>query len=658
MIGSSPDVYFAMGVHLHQPVGNFENILERAYSNCYNPFLEVLRGHPAIKCTFHFSGNLLDFFEHSHPDYLDRVAEMVRLGQVEVMGGGYYEPIFQAIPRKDRLGQIRMLSDYIEKRFGSRPNGIWTPERVWSPDLVRDFVSCGIKYTILDDAHLTRAGVDRDNLSGYFMTGDKKESLAIFPTTKTLRYSIPFRMPRENIRYLRRASKKKKSPLFTYGDDAEKFGEWPWTHDWVYKKRWLDKFFHALEKNRRWLKTVNFSEYLESHEALGTVDLPACTYEEMMEWSGGRWLNFLSKYPESDQMHKRMWFISDRIAHSAKRIEDKEKLEEARKELYKGQTNCPYWHGVFGGIYLYHLRSAIYEHLIKAEEILDAAEYGTREEDFYRRGENAVISESENFFMCVDPSAGGIIRELDYKPGNMNIINTLARRKEGYHKKILERITNTRTEPLAIQDAIKTMDKEIRRGIFYDRYPRACLVDHFIDRELEKQDFEDCNYVDVGGFAGSAYEAAIKKDSVLLSREGMIDGRPVYLGKEARIASADSIEIAYYIKNKSQFSLDSLFGAEFNIAMIFADSDRYAREVREGLFSIKDTSGGLGQEFRFSQNPVKIWHFPVMAVSQSERSYDLNCQAYCIFPIWHITLKPNCDVRFIITWSTSVSLPR
>lgn len=658
MIGSLPNAYFAMGLHLHQPVGNFESILERAYSNCYNPFLKTLSAYPEIKCTFHFSGNLLDFFEERHPDYIDRVGEFVSRGQAEIMGGGYYEPIFQAIPRRDRLGQIEMLSAYVEKTFGVRPKGLWTPERVWSPEIVKDLVSCGIKYTILDDAHLVRSGIDKDSLSGYFMTGDSSSKIAVFPTTKSLRYSIPFRLPRENIKYFKRASKNKKAPLFTYGDDAEKFGEWPWTYEWVYKKGWLNNFFNELIKNSRWIRTVTFSEYLESHGPLATVDIPECTYEEMMEWSGGRWMNFLSKYPESEQMHKRMWWVSDRIAQSAERIEDKEKLEKARRELYKGQTNCPYWHGVFGGIYLYHLRKAIYEHLIKADRMADALEHG-RQDDwldvkspaFYRHGESAVIIQSRNFFVCIDPVSGGVIRELDYKPGAFNVVNTLARRKEAYHKKILERIANKITEPLAIQDAIKTMDQKVKRGIFYDKYLRSSLVDHFIDNDLRKEDFEDCGYVDIGGFAGAAYSSKIEKDSVVLSREGMVDGKPVCLRKEARIAGDDSIEISYFIKNNSRFKVNALFGTEFNVTMPLADSERYVYETGQALFSIKDSSGGTGLEFKFSKGPVKIWHFPVMAVSQSERSYDLNYQAYCVFPVWDIDLASGVEDSFKIIWT-------
>ncbi|MEE8317817.1 MAG: alpha-amylase/4-alpha-glucanotransferase domain-containing protein, partial [Candidatus Omnitrophota bacterium] len=307
-------VYFAMGLHFHQPVGNFQKILERAYQDCYSPFLEVLTGYPDIKITFHFSGNLLDYFEKTHPEFLDKVRDMVSCGQVEIMGGGYYEPIFQAIPKRDRIGQIEMLSRYIETRFGIRPRGMWIPERVWSPELIADFHDCGMEYSILDDIHLIKSGLDRDMLYGYFMARDKDKEIAIFPSSKILRYIIPFRSPLKTIDYLKRQKGKKEVPLFTYGDDGEKFGEWPWTHDWVYKKGWLDNFFKGLMKNRDRIETITFSEYLDSHPPLKAVQIPESSYEEMLEWSGGSWMNFLSRYPESNQMYNRMRYVSKRLA--------------------------------------------------------------------------------------------------------------------------------------------------------------------------------------------------------------------------------------------------------------------------------------------------------------------------------------------------------
>ena len=60
-----------------------------------------------------------------------------------------------------------------------------------------------------------------------------------------------------------------------------------------------------------------------------------------------------ARYPESDEMYARMLGISRRLAAAAARgVADPDYLEIARRELYRGQCNCPYWHGAFGGLYL------------------------------------------------------------------------------------------------------------------------------------------------------------------------------------------------------------------------------------------------------------------------------------------------------------------
>jgi len=367
-------IYFGMCLHFHQPIGNFDDIIERAYQNCYKSFLDVFERYPDIKMAFHFSGCLLDYFEANHPDYLDRVKAMVARGQVEIVGGGYYEPIFTSIPERDRLGQIKMMAGYVKKRFGQKVQGIWTPERVWIPELAEDFNKAGMKYSILDDEHFVKAGLNKDDLSGYFTTGEKNKEIAIFPSSKLLRYMIPFKMPHEIMGYFRQARDGRDHPLLTYGDDAEKFGEWPFTYDWVYKQNWLNKFFEELTRNKEWIITVRLSDYLKSNPAIKKIKIPEASYQEMMEWSHGSWMNFLKKYPETNQMVRKMHYVSAKISKAegiGHRTEDKERLKEAQRELYKGQCNCAYWHGVFGGLYLYHLRKAIYEHLINAEKITD-----------------------------------------------------------------------------------------------------------------------------------------------------------------------------------------------------------------------------------------------------------------------------------------------
>ena len=644
-------ISLAMGLHFHQPVGNFDDILERAYQNCYKPFLDCFSKYPDMKMTVHFSGNLLDYFEERHPEFLDKVKGLVEATRVEIMGGGYYEPIFQAIPKRDRIGQVDMLSRYCENRFGARPVGAWIPERVWSPDIAEDLLACGIKYSILDDIHLLRAGVKEDELHGYFMTqGNSK--LAIFPSNKVLRYSIPFKSHREIINYFKRMAKKK-DVLLTCGDDVEKFGEWPWTYNWVYKKGWLDNFFKELVKNKDWINTVLFSEYLDSRSPMEYLHIPEGAYEEMMEWSGGAWMNFLSKYPEADQMHKRMMYVSKRLSelrNKGQETRDKEKLEDAEKELYKAQTNCAYWHGVFGGIYLHNLRSAVYKHLIEADKIADEVsceEYSIKEYDFYNNSK-AIIAEDRNFFISIDPGRGGIIRELDYKPKSTNLVNTLGRHKELYHKKILERINNNVTSPQKIYEAIKKIDVEIKKGIFYDRYLRSCLIDHFIDKDLSKEDFENSNFVDLGDFADGAYISEIKGDRVVLHRDGAIGDKEVLIQKELTISGDKEIDIFYSIKNKSDSLIDVFFGTEFNITMPYANSERYSWRPRKRGFSVEDSKKELGLEFIFSADTKNIWHFPLKTVSQSERSYSLNYQSTSVFPMWDISFDSGKEASFSI----------
>ena len=188
-------------------------------------------------------------------------------------------------------------------------------------------------------------------------------------------------------------------------DDGEKFGVWPETYHTVYEEGWLERFFTLLEQNSDWLETTTFAEYLAKEPPRGRIYLPTASYMEMGEWTlptramkeyddalakvkdppdfaglrpfikGGIWRNFLAKYPESNHMHKRMMMTSRKVheALDALRAGRREKADAARMldHLYQSQCNDAYWHGVFGGLYLPHLRSAVYEHLIQAEFLAD-----------------------------------------------------------------------------------------------------------------------------------------------------------------------------------------------------------------------------------------------------------------------------------------------
>lgn len=96
----------------------------------YRPFTEALGRHPPVKVAMHFSGILYDWFEAHEPAYLETLRGLSASGQVELVGGGYYEPILAVLPQEDQNGQIAKMQQYINTRFGVFPKDVWLAERV------------------------------------------------------------------------------------------------------------------------------------------------------------------------------------------------------------------------------------------------------------------------------------------------------------------------------------------------------------------------------------------------------------------------------------------------------------------------------------------------------------------------------------------------
>lgn len=674
-------IYFAIALHFHQPVGNFDYVFERAYKLCYKPFLDGLLKYPHLKMMFHISGSLLDYLDENHPQAVKAIKQLISRGQVEIMGGGYYEPIFTATPETDIKGQIGMMSGYLKHKFDCVPKGMWLPERIWDPRLAKTIYKTGLRYLILDDEHLLRSGVKQDNIHGYFLTGKGEEEIAVFPSNKELRYMIPFKSPQEILNYFRRYAENSPGILFTYGDDGEKFGEWPGTNEWVFKKQWLRKFFNMLEQNRDWIELVHFSDYLKHHKPAGVLTIQQGSYQEMMEWSDNSWLNFLSKYPEANHMHKKMLYVSSKFQKIKKMLEEKKlsgggvpgllkaKMEKAEKHLYMGQCNCAYWHGVFGGLYLYHLRRAVYQHLIEAEKIIDSLSHQDKKQwcdiqnlDFDSDGKNEIIMENEHFSININPRDGGIIKELDYKPVPFNLINTLARKKESYHQKILNYGQPQDTSEIStIHNDFRDIDPALRDRLVYDKFGRYFLRSYFLKKGASLENFHSSSHEEWGDFSQGAYTADIKGKTVTLHRKSVLSGTPVVLSKQLRISSENKIEISCAVK-KGALKSNVLLALEFNFTMPDLNAPRYHyyfdKKMIESLnaqgsiskvssFGVVDTGKKFSLQFRASKKTSAIWYFPVKTVSQSEKAYELNYQCSCMVALWDLNSKAG-DYTFDI----------
>lgn len=521
-------------LHGHQPIGNFEDVLERAYEKCYLPFLDPLERHPGVHAGLHLSGPLWEWLAAKHPDYLPRVGALVERGQVELVGGGLYEPILVSIPPTDRTEQITRMSDFLEQHFGKRPEGAWLTERVWEPHLAGTLGRAGVGYTLVDDNHFLLGGFDADELFGYYRVEDLNVGVDVFPGLEILRYTIPFRAVDETIDFLRRSAENRPAGMAAMGDDLEKFGVWPGTYEHCYQNGWLEHLFQALEANSEWLAVTSPGEYRRAHGPLGRAALPTAAYSEMMEWAlptrarqrvhelaqefagrpeilrslrRGLWRNFLVKYPEVDLLSRKMQFISRQIAGQNKTRRATGRVAKARTHLLRGQCNDSYWHGIFGGLYSPHLREAVWRELITAEREMEGDRAPARS---WREGISGP-SRGETYFTSgrysalVDSSDGATLALLDFRPRNMSLINTVARRPEAYHAR-LAHASEGDGAVASIHDRVRVKEPGLERLLHYDRWLRRGFRLLIFPQGKQLADYATVQLNEAAGPAGSAFE--------------------------------------------------------------------------------------------------------------------------------------------------------
>jgi 4-alpha-glucanotransferase len=530
-------------IHAHQPAGNFEHVFEECYKNSYEAFLALVEKHPGIRLALHYSGPLLLWIEKNHPEYFRRLRRLVDAGQIELIGGGFYEPILISIPFPDQYEQITRMAEYIEKHFDKRPTGLWLTERVWEPQLPSALAAAGVTYTLVDDLPFLAAGFESDELFGPYIAEDCGRSVWLFPGLKELRYLIPFRKVQESVDYLKSAAELHPGGLASFGDDMEKFGVWPGTFQHCYADGWLEQFFQALEDNSSWLKTVTPGQYMSSHLPLGRADLPSASYAEMMEWvlptakrlryyavekefatrpdvltllRGGSWRGFLRKYSESNLLHKKMLRVSARVASiPARRSQPDHSAQvlQARDYLLRGQGNDAYWHGVFGGLYAPHLRTEIWRNLVRAETLADqlaAGESQPRVEllDYDADGCSEVLFTAPEYQALLKPSDGATLAALDFRPASATIINSIQRRPEAYHSRLREAATNTPVHGTAfsIHDQVRVKEPNLERFLRYDKYSRHSFRLLIFESSRTVADYDSLQLAELTSFASGAFQ--------------------------------------------------------------------------------------------------------------------------------------------------------
>ena len=630
-------VGFVFGVHLHQPVGNFDHVFADHLRDVYRPLVERLVERRFFPFTLHISGPLLEWLEAHDAGYLDLIGRLATDGHVELLLAGFYEPVLASLVPADRIEQVAWMREAIQRRFGVQATGLWLTERVWEPDLAAHLADAGVRYVVLDDRHFLVSGFERDQLHAPFFTESGGKRVALFPIDERLRYLIPFRPPAEIAAYLRELRSAGR-PLAVFVDDGEKFGGWPGTKDWVYTRGWLAQFLDAVEAQvaAGEVRLTTPGAALDTVRSGGLAYLPTASYREMEAWSlppaaarrlavlehdlgearlagpdgalvrGAHWRNFLVKYPEANRMHKKMLALS---ALCRARGDP----PSVRRAIGRAQCNDAYWHGVFGGLYLPHLRNAIWRNLALAEAELRRGEGLVVERlDFDGDGAEELWIHSGMFSAVVSPERGGVIEEYTvFEPG-INYADVLTRRRESYHEPAPGREGHEATVTSDGTPSIHELEQMVRlqRLPPIDGANRALFVDRVLASDVTLEGYVGGAFASIAGWSCSVFDATVEQspqavEVVLRPVSGAAAG---LVEKRIRLDPTGELS-ARYRWDPTAFPPDAFFCPEVSLS----------REVELDLTP-----------------KTEVWKFPVATVSRSERGFEETVQGYSYTPRWRI----------------------
>jgi 4-alpha-glucanotransferase len=672
-------VHLQIAWHQHQPVGNLPHVLEECYARCYQPMLAAIARYPKLKFNLSYSGPLLGFFKEKHPEFLELLGRLIQAGQVEILSGGFYEPILAELSEEDRLGQVDTMNQWLRDELQVRPTGAWLAESVWDQSLASTFRSAGLEYTLIEGERFIQAGVSENQLQGYHVTEHLGKVLNLFPADLNLYRLMPYHPVDEVIAYLRRVANRGGSPTLTFADSAERWGAWPGSFEKVQQSGYLEELFQKLSEVSEWAPTVLFSQTLERESARGRCYLPSGPSIEMGAWSlpeesrrqfmsgrqnlqqrhdsgrfvpfyrAGSWGGFRRRYSESNLMEKKGLWLR-RWMHGEKR-EDSEVLQL----LWQAQCNTAYWHGSSGGIYLPHLRDAIWARLLQAQQELAATLDGYREEivDLDADGRDEVVVFNRELSYAITPARGGACFEWSLLAPKINLGNTLTRRLESSLEVMDEKngtAAAATTLPLDAQD----------RHLFMER---------IFERHVTAEELSENRYRELADFAGNNYrlvQTVNREDSfeVTLERKGSISVagtvQPLQMTK-SYLWSTDlrKLRLRLTVENSSPIPCAAHLATELNLALPSGDLERNAyifTEKRHGFDEIwyegqasemlLDSGVGGFKLQLSSPSPAAFWSYPVYARQSSGGASGLIREGSCLLVGWFFDLGAGAKQSF------------
>lgn len=554
---------------------------ESKYEKICKRLVSFLFEKSRCKLALSFSGSLLSWISREHSEFTQLLSKIINRKQAEMIGGGYYNPVFPLIFPQDRSGQIELLTSEIRHATGKRPRGMSIFNSNWDNNLVPCFSACGMEYIFLDSSLIPK----EKKLYLPLIASEQGKSVAILPFNREF---IPNTLvePKEYLRnlfdtvnYLTKTDEYNSltdERVVVIKIDENQFLK---LHD----SKWLEKLYEAAEEN--FSGSINFTlplSYLHSSGVKVPSYIPAGIQSDVAIWAKTPYkaqentsnfqltvYDFLLTYKRNHALYNRMLYISMLINQCKG---DKMRKKAAREKLWIAQSGEAYVCDPSGVFANNHVRQYAYRNLTEAEKLCREASGANFKEsvtkyDYNTDGHDEYVC-SMNKYTAIVAKKGGQIGEFDIIHNTGNYADSPSR--------------------MAQFDKVD------------DDYDRGLFIDHFFSDD-EYMEYKKGSPAGNGIFSRTFYHEEdfdASKHEILLNAKDSYSSMniPVLLKKKI-IANSGGFMIQYILKNDGPFDIKGHLVIESN----FAQTDFSSAKAIS--YKVEAISSGEGIEIDASESP-------------------------------------------------------
>lgn len=635
--------------------------LEKSYNDVYKNAATFFYSHPGCPFFFTFTGHQISYYHKKHPELLKIIHELENRKQAEIVGGGYWNPIFPLLFPSDRSGQIEMLSSAIRTSVGKRPRGTKLYADNWDSNMVSSLQTCGMEYVLLDNSVIPQ----QKQCFLPLVMCERGKSVDIIPFYNNFKNDIL--EPKQNIdtkeqrkiiceqifkdiqKKISKQNQQSEIHMVTILFSIDEF-------EIILENGMLESFYETANE----MQDINISLPTPSRKITSKVPsyIPNCLSDNLAQWATVPYVStpaakyqttifdFLQTYPQIKALYDRMLYVSMLInqCHG-----DKMRKNTAREKLWEAQAGDTFVCSPDGVFASSAKRHHVYSLLTEAEQLVrEASEFkeSMTSLDYNGDGINEYIIRMQNYNACIYP-AGGAIRELDIFHNAKNYADNLNR-----------------------------VEKFDTIG---DNYWRGLFVDHLFSAD----DFEKYKKTESAGdgiFSRIKYEetrfSSPRKEVQLVATADFGAKSQRVILRKKYIASSNGFTVQYILKNGSNEAVSAKLVIESNFAEPGFEngaSDIYKLQVatdgtkkellehefaennlHENISALQVIDSDVSFVFEPNENcdvffaPL-TFHRPCYN-AKNETEIMKTGKTLCIALLWHIELEPGLETEKTINF--------